>query len=65
MREDELALVVCSPATAEKLKAEEPNVIDSCVIWSRIPDDIAFVVSQNEFINWLEEHDIDDGEGEE
>lgn len=68
MRDDEIAVMVCSPATAKKFVAEEPEVIDSCIIWSQILDDVAFVVSRDEFINWLEEHEeynIDAEEGEE
>ena len=55
MSDNERALIVCNMREAIQLTLEDPNVIDSLVITSLVPDGEAVMVSYTDFMNWLKE----------
>jgi len=59
MSDDELCVVFCSQDTANKLIGLDTNIQDACIVWSRISDDTAVVVSEKDLIKWLDENAIE------
>ena len=55
MRDDEIALVVCSPEDAEYLMSKEPKLADCLVINPLMPIGELIMVPAEEFMDYLYE----------
>lgn len=55
MRDDEIALVVCSPEDAKMLCEKTPEIEDSLVITSVLDSGEMIMVPKDEFIKYLRE----------
>ena len=57
MKDDDIALVVCSPEDAEYLTSKDPNIIDSLVITRLLPTGQLIMIPADEFIDYLYDGD--------
>ena len=55
IKEDEIVVVFCDPATAQKLIATDPVIEDALVITTALEPGNAIVVPKKEFLDWIYE----------
>ena len=58
-KDNEPALVICDPDTAQMLMEKDPNVKDALVIVNCMEPGMAILVNRQEFFDWMVESEIE------